>query len=287
MTAIHKILNHVYDAYDLGMNTSCIFVDYKKAFETLDHDILLEKLAKYGFSNDSLAWIKSYLANRKHTVNFNNTISRETTVSYGVPQGSILGPSLFIIYVNDLLYTLLKIPDVNIEMYADDTVLYMSDLCPNTAQLKNERIMHRLYNCCIKNKLTINFKKTKHMMITPKINTNQIVRNRNIKVGDNCIENVHIYHYLGVDLDSGLTYDKMLDNMFNKANRKLYMLERIRPYVTSSTANLVYKTHVLPMLDYADFIVESGRTDKIERLNNLQKRAVHVISSIVDMTPLD
>ena len=88
-----------------------------------------------------------------------------------------------------------------------------------------------------------------------------------------------MYHYLGVDLDRGLTFDKMLDTMFNKANRKLYMLKRIRPYITNTVANLVDKTHVLPMLDYVDFLVESGRADKIERLDNLQKRAVKLIDN--------
>ena len=71
----------------------------------------------------------------------------------------------------------------------------------------------------------------------------------------------------------------MLDNMFNKANRKLYMLKRIWPYITNSIANLTYKTHVLPMLDYADFLVDSGHADKIERLDNLQKRAVKLIDN--------
>ena len=71
----------------------------------------------------------------------------------------------------------------------------------------------------------------------------------------------------------------MLDCMYNKANRKLYMLKRIRPYITSTIANLVYKTHVLPMLDYADFLAESGKAAKIERLETLQKRAVKLIDN--------
>ena len=102
-TAIHRLTKNIYDSYDQGLCTSCIFVDYKKACETLDHDILLQKLQIYGLSDNSTAWMRSYLENRKHTVRVNGKISRETTVSYGVPQGSILGPSLFIIYVNDLL----------------------------------------------------------------------------------------------------------------------------------------------------------------------------------------
>ena len=269
ITAVHRVLRHIYDAYDLGQSTSCIFVDYKKAFETLDHEILLQKLRKYGLTTHSLAWMNSYLANRKHTVRCNNITSKETTVSYGVPQGSILGPTLFIIYVNDLLYTLLNYPSVNIEMYADDTVIYSSDLCPVRASKVNEEIMNRLYKWCMVNKLIINFKKTKHMMIW---RYNNILKERDnmfIHVGGAKIDNVTCYHYLGIDLDNSLTYDKMLDCMFNKANRKLYMLKRIRPYISNYVANLVYKTHVLPMLDYADFMLDSGKTSKTTRLDNL------------------
>ena len=160
-------------------------------------------------------------------------------------------------------------------MYADDTVLYMSELCPNTARDKNEAIMVKLYNWCIKNKLTTNLKKTKHMMILRKNNPQQSQNNTRIKIGNDHIENVSMYHYLGVDLDRGLTFDKMLDNMFNKANRKLYML--IGPYITNTVSNHTYKTRVLPMLDYADFLVDSGRLEKIERLDTLQKRVVKVI----------
>ena len=69
----------------------------------------------------------------------------------------------------------------------------------------------------------------------------------------------------------------MLDGMYSKANRKLYLLKRIRPFITNSVANLVYKTHVLPMLDYADFLVESGKTEKIDRVDTIQKRALRII----------
>ena len=86
------------------------------------------------------------------------------------------------------------------------------------------------------------------------------MENSTVRIENNILDNVTSYHYLGIDLDSNLTFDQMLDCIYNKANRKLYMLKRcIRPYINNGVASLVYKTHVLPMLDYADFLVDSGR----------------------------
>ena len=168
---------------------------------------------------------------------------------------------------------------MNIEMYADDTVLFVSDRDPELACEKNEIVINKHFKWCNTNTVTLNFNKTKHMMIYRNSNYTNENTPTNIKIENTQIDNIQSYHYLGIDLDNGLTYDKMLDNMYNKANRKLYMLKRIRPYISNHVANLVYKTHVLPMLDYADFLVESGRMEKIERLNNIQKRAVKLIDN--------
>ena len=165
--------------------------------------------------------------------------------------------------------------DPNVNVNADDTVLYMSDQCPEVA--RNEDMMEKLYNWCKKNKLTINLKKTKkHMMICRGKNLDYRNINLCIKIDNHPIDAVSSYHYLGADLDNGLSYDKMLGNM---SNWKLYMLKRIRRYITNSIANLVYKTHVLPRMNYADFLVDSGRMDNIERLENLKKRALKVIDN--------
>ena len=91
------------------------------------------------------------------------------------------------------------------------------------------------------------------------------------------MENVSIYHYLGIDLDKNLSFEKMVENTFSKANKKLYLLKKIRPYITCSIANTVYKTHVLPILDYADFLIDSCIKRKVGTLDQIQKRAVHTI----------
>ena len=131
-TAILEMTRIVTENSNRGRHTSCVFVDYKKAFETLDHQILLRKLGKYGFGQNAKKWIESYLGNRRHTVRCNDISSVPTSVKYGVPQGSVLGPLCFIMYVNDLISHIHRHTHAEIIMYADDTVsLTDSDHPPN------------------------------------------------------------------------------------------------------------------------------------------------------------
>ena len=117
-------------------------------------------------------------------------------------------------------------------------------------------------------------------MLVPRHENDEISVSLNkIKVGDQELENVASYHYLGIDLDKQLNFEKMVDSTFNKANRKLYLLKRIRPFITSSVANRVYKAHILPILDYADFLIDSCTKKKVENLEKVQKRAMHIIDN--------
>ena len=135
-------------------------MDHKKAFETISHRILIGKRHAYGLSQKSIRWLNSYLKNKRHIVDCNGYQSKQSHVPYGVPQGSILGPSLFIIYVNDLLYLMEENNVASIEMYADDTVLRVSDSCGIKAMGQSNAAMDMLYLWCIRNKLTI--KVTQH-----------------------------------------------------------------------------------------------------------------------------
>ena len=200
-TAIFQLVKELYSSYDEGNCTSCIFVDYRKAFETLDHSILCQKLEGYNFSPLSVSWFQSYLENRKHIVRTNNIASDPAAVRYGVPQGSTLGPLLFILYVNDLLGSLTMDEDENIIMYADDTVLYTNHNDPLTCMSRSQNLFDQLYNWCLTNKLTININKTKHMFIVRKKSQEETVSVSNICVKNEFLPNVKSYKYLGVDID--------------------------------------------------------------------------------------
>ena len=164
-TAIFKVVKDFFVNYNLRESTMCAFIDYRKAYETLDHPILIRKLVKYGFEKGAVDWLSSYLTERKHRVYCNNMLSDISDISYGVPHGSVLGPLLFIIYVNDLLSLFETYKGVNIEMYADDTILYSSNCDVSIATSHCEEALKQLSAWCINNKLTINTKKTKVMSI--------------------------------------------------------------------------------------------------------------------------
>ena len=276
-TSIFKLVKDLIDSYDSGLNTSCIFVDYSKAFETLDHNILCQKMRLYNFSETTVQWFHSYLSNRKHIVRTNTAVSSPSQVNYGVPQGSTLGPLLFILYVNDLLSKLGSPAESNILMYADDTVLYASGPDPADSIRKNQELLDQPLEWCSVNKLTININKTKHMFVPRYRPQLDMVKDKTLLIENKNLHNVTSYKYLGVDLDQTLRFDSMVDTLYNKANRKLYSLKNIRPYVTASIASLIYKTCIRPVMEYADFLIDSCTKATTEKLDRIQRRAVRII----------
>ena len=166
--------------------------------------------------------------------------------------------------------------DVNITLYADDTVLYTSSPCPRRASVLLNDGLQRLSKWCIENKLTINVKKTKHMKLTP---PGQPIDNEHIMLKNEPLDVVHSYDYLGVVIDDDMTFEGFLNEKCKKVNVRIYQLGKLRKYVTSDIACLIYKQTILPIVEYADLLVESGPLDKVARLQRLQEKAVRIIDN--------
>ena len=122
------MLSHVSDAFTLRNPSCCVFLDLTKAFDTVNHSILLAKLNHYGIRGITNEWFRSYLSNTKQSVSISDCLSKPLNINCGVPQGSILGPILFILYINDILIASKKL---NMIQFADDTCLFLSDINKN------------------------------------------------------------------------------------------------------------------------------------------------------------
>ena len=196
LTCLLKMSDDWYNGLDLGKLVGLVFIDLKKAFDTVDHDILCKKLELYGVQQRELSWFRSYLSNRKQFCRVNGVDSDVGEIEVGVPQGSCLGPLLFLIYINDLPQT---VQGSSVTMYADDT-----SLCHQSHDLTqlNEAInsdLTRLETWLQGNKLSLNVAKTHSMLISTKLKHNSLKSRSEaleLKIRDNELEVVQKTKYL-------------------------------------------------------------------------------------------
>ena len=160
-STIAKLTDDMFDQINSGNTTLAVYIDLKKAFDTVDNDILINKLGRAGIRGDLLKWCKSYLGNRSQCTLANGVTSSRLPVTCGVPQGSVLGPLFFLTYVNDVQFAL---DDCGIQLYADNTVLYQAGINSHEAAIKLQRSLDLFVTWCKVNKLTINIMKTKLMV---------------------------------------------------------------------------------------------------------------------------
>ena len=185
-----------------GNLCGAVFLDLTKAFDTVDHCILLSKLSAIGVSPSSIKWFESYLSNRKQRTSCGNELSNALPVTVGVPQGSILGPLLFVVYINNL-------PDAvinsEVTLYADDTVLYYFSKDPQLLEDKLNEDLLRVAHWLRENKLTLNLDKTKSMIIGSNRKLGN-VSSLSLCIFDTDINTVSSFKYLGVMLSTNFTW---------------------------------------------------------------------------------
>lgn len=235
--------------------TLCAFVDYRKAFDCVNFEILISKLIDIGVSHRNIKWFENYFENRTQSVKASGHISECLPVSCGVPQGSVHGPLMFLIYVNDLPN--LRISG-NILMYADDVALYISG--PNLSDLKLKFMndLQLLSNWSNFNRLSINFTKPKFMCFSSRGLLRRITIPNALAIdSSHNIDYVPNYSYLGVLLDPELNFEVTAKEVVKRVNHKLYLLSLIRKNLPTFGAILLYKTMVLPYFNYSNFLLHS------------------------------
>ena len=227
------------------MVTGVILIDLQKAFDTIDHSILLKKMKFMGFSDNTITWFRSYLTNRLFLVNIDNIFSDPSKRSCGVPQGSILGPLLFLLYVNDMPQAVQS----DLFLYADDTCLIYSN---KSASVVEERLNIDFNSLCDwfeDNKLSIHLgvDKTKSILFSKRRKKENIHINR----GDTTIIQHTKISYLGCLLDEDLSGESMANKVLGKINGRLKFLHRKNEFLTAPLRRLLCNALVQPNFDYA------------------------------------
>ena len=276
LTALLEASNNWCVNVDKGLLNGVIFIDLKKAFDTIDHEIILQKLAKYGVDQDALKWFKSYLKNRLQRCNVNNHLSSATPLNCGVPQGSIIGPLLFLIYINDLPNCLsLGFP----RMYTDDTnvTFAASDMLGLETQINTELKSINLWLRA--NKLSLNVAKTEFMVISSR----QKLQSLNDKTVNINVEGVKINQTdhskaLGLNIDENLYWKEHIHEISKKDASSIGALKRVRPFISMHTAIKIYKGLIKPHFDYCSVVWDGLSQQLSEKLQKLQNRAARAIT---------
>ena len=258
---------------DQGLLTGAVFIDLHKAFDTIDQSVLLNKLIKYGVNDLELEWFNNYLTCRSQVVCLEDVASEQCQVLYGVPQGSILGPLLFVLFVNDLPSVFSK---CQVLMYADDTVsYYTSQTVVEIEQILTDELAC-LHQWLQNNNLFLNVKKTECLLFgtAPRLSK---VNDFTIKAGSSVLRRVVEFKYLGVIMDECLNWKAQASAVFSKASKRIGMLRRMRNDITVNAADKVYKSIILPMLDYSDTVWSCCNKGDAERLERLQTHAAKVV----------
>lgn len=277
-TAIHDFLSKLYDSVGKNMKTLGIFMDLSKAFDLVNHELLLEKLIAYGLRGQVNNLLRSYLTNRAQVVEIDGVRSKEKNIEFGVPQGSVLGPLLFLLFVNDL-------PDIDernsIEMFVDDISYLCSHKNKEELIMYAQKMLDGFVNWFKDNRLYLNIEKTVFINFTPR--TKLSMESFLIKINSKSIQQVSETKFLGVWLENNLGWESHTSTVCNSLASSCYALYRLRELTNANILMTYYCSHFYSRIKYG--IIFWGCSSLSLRVFKLQKRAVRIIAGVQRYTP--
>ena len=271
--ALIEITDQIRLSMDNNQITCGIFVDLSKAFDTVNHDILLDKLENLGIRGKALELFKSYLSDRVQYVNIDNCNSKTRPIRYGVPQGSVLGPLFFLLFINDLPKCC---PSGKVRIFADDTNVFFH--CNNINELIEigQRIMNQLHTWFSANKLTLNTDKSTFTIFKSK---RKIINNlpEHLEFSDYKIKRTSFVKYLGVIIDENLTWDLHINEICTKLKSLFHVFYNIRDYLSIDNIKTIYYTLIYSRIKYGITLYGQAGTKRLNRVQTLQNQLLKVL----------
>ena len=265
-TNLLQMVNYTMDSMIQKCQTDVLYTDFEKAFDRVDHKRLLQKLARFGFGRRLVKWFHAYLTSRTQFVGIGNGKSKTFTVTSGVPAGSILGPCLFIIFINDIVDT---VTNVLVLLFADDLKLILKIANSNDARVFQSAI-DQLYDWCTLNKLYLNLKKCFIMTYARTSN----VRNYEYTInnGQHTFDRIQLHRDLGVIFDVKLTFSNHIETIEASARAALGFIKRtLKNKFTIDTAKMLYFALVRSKLEYASVVWHPYHQSYIDKIESIQK----------------
>ena len=273
-------LTHLWDSWLQEINkkkvVGTVFLDFRKAFDLVNHEILLKKLSLYIPKSPALDLFSSYLDNRSQYVFVNGKSSGRQTVATGVPQGSNLGPLLFLLYINDLP---LHVTENNVisELFADDSSLHASSSSVVSLENSLQNGLDNVKEWCNENKMIIHPQKTKSMVVTTrqKQQINPLILN--LRYGSTEIEQTSSHTVLGVQIDSNMSWNTHVNNLIKRLSKNVFLLSQLKKYASQEALKLFFEAHINSHINYASTLWDMCSQDLMKRLISVHRRAIKIL----------